>query len=144
MFIVTDAQVHANICSANIKHVNVDNFIDMLKRNLMIIMSSNGSIVENGNIRLLFNTQHKASVLESFTQLGVIILKDPNSSHYFAPAFDVTGVRLILEFVNDTYAHALSNRCGVINFQPTQIKLLTPFDLFQIKQAQGVKSIAMI
>ncbi len=149
MFTITQGQAigMVNIVTNN----KLDRFneiiVNMLMRNKCIIMSPDGSIISNNKMHLLFNNAMTNDVIYSFGT-GNLQLKQIHPRMYTIPTVDTQmetlKFNITVEFVSDTYTHALSNRCGIIKFSPDHIRVFAPYDLWQIKSAQQVRRIASL
>lgn len=147
MFTLTQEQAINMVNIAKNKGLNQFNqaLVGMLMRNKCIIMSPDGSIISHNKMHLLFDNAMKNVVIYSFN-VSKLPLQKVQPRTYTIPTVDaqvkIFRFNIIVEFVSDTYAHALSNRCGIIKFSPEHIRVFAPYDLWQIKSAQQVKRIA--
>lgn len=147
MFTITQEQAINMVDIATNKRSNQFNraIVEMLMRNKCIIMSPDGSIISHGKMHLLFDGAIMDDVIYSFEE-GNLPLKKVHPRTYTIPTIDarvkIFRFNIIVEFVSDTYDHAVSNRCGIIKFSHEHIRIFAPYDLWQIKNAQQVKRIA--
>ena len=148
MMIITDAQVYMAIrpmamSTSSALNKFITAIITAFKRNKMILMVDNGSLNINGELRLLFPIEMKQNALIGFAFLEPLLI---NHNQYILNNNLIIErqFRIRIDFVEDTYHYALQNRCGIIRFNPQQIKVLTPAELFQIKRATGIRHTARL